>query len=283
MRSLNQTMITALARLPEPLRLELLENLKLQMNSVNLKDEVMSMQNGQLKMPLSRLYRRNIEMIASLLVQPYFHNLQKSLLHHSGDRNAFVREVDAHFAKTSKSLANGRGGYSFERVVESAEILQKSMQEHLTDSKDYIEMYGSFTNGKAAFVTSDIDIKFSSNLLTRITGKPAWQGHGGAVFSLFFEDFATREGPKMPPEFKRFWGNYQTAENLLGQNIFKRKPARPSELLTSLYPPKDYSNDAIDFRWYNPLVVRIYKDHIALQLVDINSSREILEITIPQR
>ena len=87
----------------------------------------------------------------------------------------------------------------------------------------------------------------------------------------------------MPPEFSKFWGNYQAAEKLLGQNVFHRKPTRPSELLTSLYPPKDYSNDAIDFRWYNPLVMRIYKSHIALQLVDINGTREILEIAIPGR
>ncbi len=279
LRSFNKTLSRVLNELPQNIHERVEKNLKTQMDQISLTGELMTMNHGQLYIPQMRNYRRNLEVIAALVQRRYFIELKKSLEQNSS-RDNVIMSVNTFYGQIKKTLATGRGGYNFDKVVRAAEILKQSFAYALNDSNLTVDMYGSFANGKAAFQTSDIDIKFSPALLESLTGRSSAEIRRNEPFSLYFVDMVDREKSKLPVKFFKFWDHFQEAEKSLGHSIFERPPTRPSELLTSLYPPREYTNDSTDYRWYNPLVLKISNDQVTLQLHDLMGELTTLEVII---
>lgn len=278
---LNETFSAAVENLPNNIKLDLIKLLRKKIREISLDSELMSMNGSDLYVPSQRLYRRNLEVLIFLLTKKDV-DLLKSNISRDLSKGNINKALNTYFTVLGDIIGPVRGGYSADIVIKSARIIQSQFFKHLTDSKlDYIDLYGSFPNGKATFKTSDIDIKFSDALLERLTGLSHLQIIS-EKFSLYFADAVTRNLPRLSEKFINFWNSYKTAETELAKNIFQRKIEKDSELLTSLFPPRDYSNSKIDFRWYNPLLIRIFRDKITLQIFDLsNSNPSVVELDIP--
>ncbi len=279
LRSFNQTFSSAIEKLPSKIQHQAQNEIMRQMSTITLNEEQMSMKNGKLQTPNSRLYRRNLETIASLLTRESIEILKNKLGKSNLGRDQIVAAVDEYYLRIGKLLSSERGNYSFTKVLQAGEIIQKKLFEFLKTDLQYISVYGSFTNGKASLKISDIDIKFSTELLLAITQKTEAEVNK-SPFSLFFADMVKRDLTNLPYDFLKFWKNYEEAEIELGEKVLGRSPIQSSELLATLYPPRDYSNNSFDVRWYNPLVLKITRDHIILQLVDLPGDLSLTEISV---
>lgn len=267
LRSWNNTFTRVLHNLPAELRSQLQNKIKAEMTSINLNHELMAMKNGQIQVPKIRLYRRNLEIFAAQLNRPYLLVLSDQL-RKAGSKAEVIEAVDRYYSGLKQTLPTTRGNYSFSKVLTAAEIIRSNLGEYLSKHGGSILMYGSYTNGKASFKTSDIDIKFTEGFFSKIMNRTEQQIQS-SPFSLFLNDMVLREKENLSHEFATFWKLYQKAEIELGNNLFGRAPEHPSELLTSLFPPKKDTNDANDVKWYNPLVIRIDATHITIQIADL--------------
>ncbi len=283
LRSFNQTLSRAIEKLPLEIQQQAQAEIKMQMSTIRLNEELMSMENGKLQIPNSRLYRRNLETIASMLARGNFEILKKKFEKLGVEsRIELIAAVDEYYLQLGKSLTPERGRYSFAKVLQAAEIVQSAFYEFLKTDEQFITIYGSFPNGKAALKVSDIDIKLSTDLLLAQTNKTEAEIIN-SPFSLLFSNMVESEINTLPNNFFKFWGKYKQAEVELGKKIFNRLPTQPSELMTTLYPPRDYSHNSFDVRWYNPLVLKINRDHIVLQLSDLSGDLSLFEVPVPLR
>ncbi len=281
LRSFNQTLSSAIEKLPVEIQQQAQVEIKRQMSTIRLNEELISMENGKLQIPNSRLYRRNLETIALMLARGNLEFLKKKFEKLGvKTRIEIVTAIDEYYSQLGKSLTPERGRYSFAKVLQAAEIVQSAFSEFLKTDEQFITIYGSFPNGKAALKVSDIDIKLSTDLLLAQTKKTEAEINN-SPFSLLFSDMVERELDNLPNTFSKFWEKYKKAEVELGKNILNRLPTQPSELMTTLYPPRDYSNNSFDVRWYNPLVLKITRDHIILQLSDLSGDLSLVELPVP--
>lgn len=280
LRSFNHTLNTVIQLLPTDIKNLAEQEIKNQMNQINLTQELMNMKEGQLYIPNTRLYRRNLETIGALLSRSSLDILKNNIVNQNRTRTEITEAVNQYYSQLEKTLTKERGQYSFSKVLDAGQIIHSHLSEFLTKNDEYILVYGSFTNGKASVKHSDIDIKLSNNLLFKLTQK-SQNEINKSPFSLYFSDLIKREKNSLPKTFFLFWEKFQLAEIELGNKVFFRTPLQPSELLTILYPPKDFSNNSFDVRWYNPLVLKITKNQIILQLADLSGDLSITEIQIP--
>jgi hypothetical protein len=265
--TMNKTFIRTISELPQQFREKILADLRKKISSISLDSELMSMQPDGLSVPNSRRYRRNLEVVVFLLLRPQITRLASELALTQSEQE-IQNALGKYYAEVDKIYLPQRGGYSPQIVLKTAKVIQSYLGKYLHQETDYIDLYGSFPNGKATFKTSDVDIKLSDTLLLKLTNKNM-TNIKQEPFSLYFSDMVARNKNQLSGEFFKFWESYQSAELQLAKEIFHRLPVQSSELLTTLYPPQPYSNDILDFRWYNPIVIRIYKDRIAIQILDL--------------
>lgn len=264
-----------LSSLSPEMRARALSELKKQFSAIDLDAEKMASSEFAAKTNELRVHRRNLEVIIHLVLRSELVPVRNAMK--SGGIQNTKQALDNYYSLVHKTVGPKRGGYAHDIVLRSAQIVQEHLAPFLGKNQasgpgsgkdEWIDLFGSWTNGKAALQVSDVDMKFSSTLLASIMGRSTWDLQGAPIH-LHFAEVVTSEGSRATPRLRSLWQAYQNAENALAQEIFKRRVEKPSELLSALYPPKPYSNDATDLRWYNPLTVRIYRDRIELRLDDL--------------
>lgn len=263
----NPSLHYVLSRLPQHLKNQALQKIQNEMAKIDLENEQLKMENGVFHQPVSRNYRRNLEVVLRMITSAEIKILEKDLRR---NQISSTEALDKYFVEIYKVVGPKRGGYSSRTVFTAAKIVQKHFSGFLTDKNKYIDLYGSFVNGKAAFNTSDIDMKISESLFYELF-KHSYRAVKGDNFQLFFADFIKEQRGNISPELKEFWEAYKSAETNLAKEVFQRQPKHESELLAMLYPPVPFKDEPGDSRWYNSLTIRIYADKIELHISDLMS------------
>lgn len=228
--------------------------------------------------------KRNLETIASILSHPELQELQNKIssLSIPISRTDAEELINEFYAKTHNGLEQPRGNYSFEQVLNVAEIIQKNLN-LLDNEENYIQIYGSFANGKAILTDSDIDIHLSDSLALNYLNTLT-------VFTTNFYDisYALNHKPKdMHDAIKEMQKTFIDTENAIVKSL-NRESYTKGEVLTMVV--ENPGNGSVNFgkmenyAFYNPIVVKVTKDKTWLQIWDgISNQLKEIEINIKVR
>lgn len=267
----NASFIQFINQLSPANKKRLLESINYEFSKIDLNEESLSVQNNQMVQPQSRVHRRNLEVLLKVLMKDELTLLTKDLaLNRNSPSFEKTAIINRYFRALTNSLGKKRGNYNFKLVLDSAVIIRRYFFKYLDQQNSYVEMYGSFANGKANFKTSDVDIKLSESLFYNVFNKTYKQAKN-EKFYLYLKDYIAENQDH--PRLKDFWETFKGAEKALAENIFQRQPQHPSELLAMLYPVTAFSENPLDARWYNPITLRVYKDRIELHISDLMSTK----------
>lgn len=265
----NSSLSYAFANMSPVTKKQVLEKVHQEISKIDLNNEQLEMREGRLHQPASRGYRRNLEVILRMALAPELKQLEKDMRRLQDPKQA----LDKYFDTIYRVVGPKRGGYSSQKVIDAAQILQKHFSKYFKNENHYVEMYGSFVNGKAAFKTSDVDMKVSESLFLDLFER-SYSEVNGQIFELYFANFMKAQKDQAPPSLKLFWESYQKAEIEIAEKVFQRAPQHPSEMLAMLYPPVPFKNEPNDSRWYNPITIRIYRNKIEIHISDFISTHE---------
>jgi hypothetical protein len=273
----NATLKRVFRDLPGDVRAEAVKELKAQYEKINLRAEIASGSGSEADAAFRvRKHRRNIENLVSWMYRKEFETLIDGV-GRARNHDSMLEAIHGYFILINSIFGPNRGHYSFTRVMDAAVIMSETFAPFLNTTNHYLDIYGSFVNGKATFAISDVDFKLSHDLLMYVTGQ-SWEKIEKDKFTQLFSDVRAVATDKA--RFDQFWNLFVTAEKQLARKIFLREVEKPSDLLTTVYPPPDYTNDAWDMRWYNPLTIRIYRDRTYLVIADLANENPVL-IQIP--
>jgi hypothetical protein len=219
--------------------------------------------------------RRNLEAVYHLLHKENFSQFLRQIKMSRTHRpEPLTQIIDTLWRQSLGGIRQtGRGEYSFRQVLDSATLIQKELQQVLGES--YIDLYGSFPNGKAHGLSSDIDIHPGPELMKTYIQVFTEKGLNYANLN------SAPRGSKPIPAFAEVLSATLTnTEKKLAQ-LLGRSSYRPSELMTIVPALPDGLADRFFvpsvIQFYNPLKLRVYKNHLELHIYDaIEKSRSII-------
>lgn len=217
---------------------------------------------------LLKTRRRNYELFHRLFHDDAFQLVIKEL---QGKRTMTVREFGAVWDRFWK-LQGLDPSYSFDKVVGAARVLQKGPLAPLLKD-DYLELYGSFPNGKA-LADSDFDVHLGPIMM-------------GDYYKSFTES-GSYASPHVPfrgqtPEIAyRLSEQYLAAEKEVAKFLNKSE-YEPAEMMTIVAALPTVGHDffrAEMLAVYNPVIVRVDADRVIARVYDSFGSKRVLEVEL---
>lgn len=268
----NEGALTVFKNLSDDAREQILEKLKLAFESYESYDSDSEERDGDDDEPPpvspSKRHHRNLETLLHLTLEPKLRQTIQQL-RAAKTRLQVIRTIDRYFGIVGRYIGNGRGGYSFAKIIAMGEAVQSELEEYLDDNKKYWDLYGSAPNGKADLPWSDKDGHFSPEAQMAIFG----------VDKLALEalPFSVEMGPivrhfREKPQVRDFWRAYRGAEKavarLSGQTRFHE-----GKVLTHAFPYQDWPKDYTSPMFYNPFVVRVNANRVSLLVYRVVDGR----------
>ncbi len=215
--------------------------------------------------------RRNLEAVQHFLYSnPFRHLVYKLKSKQQIPAENLISLVDQYWLhSTSVQREMGYGGYSFQKVLDVAQLIQKNMRSEMADGS--IVLYGSFSNGKARLEASDVDAYPDGSLRKRIA-----DGIQGAY--QVDKAYANSRGGEASHSIKLLSDALIQTENAIAAYL-ERTVKRPAELFALAQIPEGsplkqfYESGQALF--YNPIAVRIFADHLELEIYDSIQNQKI--------
>ncbi|NUM88468.1 MAG: hypothetical protein HUU37_04615 [Bdellovibrionales bacterium] len=252
--------ITALQGLPDPVRREARERTLAEFRASRLQDDS----------DLPKAARRNWEFLHRVLSEKEFQEFFRGL----GKRTrigGLAPKVDAYWKKAEIAPE-----YSFSDVYKAAKSLQASLRKHLDD--DGLLLYGSFPNGKGVTGASDVDVHPGAGLMKKYI--EAFTKYGNYPEPDY--QSASRQVPKFAGALSR---DLISAEKRLARTLGV-KGHKPGQLMTivAVEPPrepweKDFFRPEM-IAQYNPILVRVTKDRVFLEVYDALGTGKLSRVEI---
>jgi hypothetical protein len=156
--NINGSLILSLQKLPEDIREQALKELRESLMAVDF--WILSTTMDHAEQIKTKEPSRSWQLLQQILVRDQMLSVISQL-----EKSRKLGQTD--FSSLENLLLKIRrhgSPYRFDKVLEVARALQKTLSGTLDSSGDYIQIYGSFSNLSAKIGTSDIDVLFSSRL-----------------------------------------------------------------------------------------------------------------------
>lgn len=255
---LGPSFYTAMTALPKTIKKDLASQIAQHYSNISKDDEAIT-QLGRFTIRGPKVVKRNLEIVYRFLFE---HDLKSLIqtLPSASTKLEMLASVNRYISTTTSGLTGGgRGNYDFSLVLNVAKQLQSHLQEHLDDRENYIQLYGSFPNGKANLLSSDVDVHLSDRM------SEAFLSPYTNFQTVFMDLMANAENP---------------IAEALGQLHFEK-----GKLVTYIVESPSVSAERRhgvinNFAEYNPIVVKILKGQISIQIFDA-TTQELHEFKIP--
>lgn len=261
----NYATVTALKNLPEDKHLRMRKFFY---------DKIMIFRNDP---PLNKFTRRNAELFYRALHENQFQSMLSGLVGHSEngrlDSKIAAQQIDRFWLELGFAPK-----FEFADVLAVATLIQKGPLRSFLGN-GWIYLYGSFTNGGAQFPQSDIDLHLSPALEQLHEDMFGYEG-----------TFAKPEASKTGPRVELLQTQFFDLERLIARELGVRKKFlvlsgyTPGKFLSvssgrALFAPEDWFTPKY-MSIESPLMVRITKDRIFLQVYDAFHSRRLFEVEL---
>ncbi len=237
--------------------------------------------------------KRNIEFMLHIFNAAHIEGLKSQLKenpHISADVLSAImdRFYQESYQAKEFEVDHPRGDYSFRKVIELAKQIQKSpLAAQLTEG-NYVQIFGSFPNGKAGKNHSDIDIQLSPALASKVAElvREYLSSPFGAMIAAEMELLMVLKWIKKPSavEFMSLWTKTERQlASVLGRPLDSFKETELMTLGPNIPPSmrkKHIPFGLTTFGPYNPLVVKISAEKIHLQYYETVRGWETIEVEI---